>query len=103
MELVVRRRLPALLLALAMLVGMLGVTAGPADAVDCIRGDTVSYSSDWARTVDVNGYCGTVGANHKYDPVWSSNNYWTGWYYGADVAQTPSTAELYLHAHWSSS
>jgi hypothetical protein len=99
MEATVRRRVPVLLLAMAMLVGMLATSAAPAEAVTCYRGDTVSYSSDWSRTVDINGYCGTVGARHKYDPVWSGINYWTGWYYDADAAQSSSAAELYIHDH----
>ncbi len=70
------------------------MVAPQAHAVTCSYSLYVSYSSDYARTTDVSGGCATVGARHLYDPIWSSNNYWTPWYYGADVAQTPSTAEL---------
>ena len=72
------------------------VAPTPAAAADpCVLGQYRSYTYDYARVTDVSGTCGTVGVRHKYDPVWSSNNYWTSWYYGGSSAQTPSTAELY--------
>jgi hypothetical protein len=73
--------------------------ATPAAAVSCIYSGYASYSADYARTTDVSGGCATVKARHLYDPIWSSVNYWTNWYYGGDVAQTPATAELIDHQH----
>lgn len=75
------------------------LVAAPAHAVACARGDTNNYANDWARTVDINGYCGTVGARHHYNPAWSGNDYWTAWKYDADAAQDASAAEMYAGQH----
>ncbi len=69
-------------------------------SVPCLYSVYVNYSYDYARITDTSGGCSAVAVNHKYNPVWSSNDYWTGWFSGGDVAQTPRMAELYQESHY---
>ena len=93
-----RTRISALAVALA--TATFGcVAATPAQAVTCGIAKYSSTAADYARTTDITGGCTSVSARHAYDPVWSSSNYWTKWYTGKNVAQTPATAELYDAGH----
>lgn len=93
---------PARSMVIAAVLGataVLAVGVVPANAVARQYSVFASESSDYARTTDVTGGCSSVSARHYYDPVWSGTNYWTSWYYGGDVAQTPRTAELIKGQH----
>ncbi|WP_299932391.1 hypothetical protein [uncultured Nocardioides sp.] len=71
-----------------------GLTVSPAQALAC-SGST-GNTSEYARTIDGNGQCGTVKARHKYDPPWSANDYWTAYDVDADVAQSARNSVAYL-------
>lgn len=93
-----RTRISAFAVALSTVVAG-GIAATPAQAVTCAIARYSSAAADYARTTDVTGGCASVSVRHAYDPVWSSSNYWTKWYTGKNVAQTPATAELYASGH----
>lgn len=94
-----RRALVGALAAAAMATPAVVVISSPAHAASCIIAKYTTTAGDYARTTDVSGGCSSVGARHRYDPVWSSNNYWTSWRYGGDVAQSTATAQLIYGGH----
>jgi len=92
----VSRKFGALTLAVGLTAPALMGVASPASASEpCVSSLYVSYPSDYARITDTSGGCYQVGVRHKYNPAWSSNDYWTSWVAGGDIAQSPSSAELY--------
>ncbi|WP_149203566.1 hypothetical protein [Actinotalea subterranea] len=94
-----RRFARTAVLTFAFLVPTVLVAGSPAQAVACNYAGYITYSGDYARTTDVSGGCTQVAARHYYDPVWSSNNYYSSWKYGGDVAQSTAAAELISGQH----
>ena len=39
----------------------------------------ISYTQHTAWVMSVNVACNYVAVRHRYDPVWSSSNFWTPW------------------------
>lgn len=98
------RRLPrrGATVVAAMIAGLavLPLSATSATAAGCIRTDYVKwYTNGYARTTDANGLCSTVGANAGFTVSGTTSTIWTGWYYGADVAQTPTVSYLVARQH----
>lgn len=57
--------------------------ASPVSASSCdVRSGKAEADAAW-----VMGYsgCQYVAVRHRYDPVWSANNYWTAWSGGATM------------------
>lgn len=94
-----RRFARTTVLALVLAAPSVLVAGSPAQAVACQYAAYITYSDDYARTTDVSGGCTQVAARHYYDPVWSTNNYYTSWKFGADVAQSTAAAELISGQH----
>lgn len=90
-------RLAAAALVVTLLLGGAAAlsAAPPAAAADC------NYFSeelgDHARVFrNSTSTCAYIGVRHKYDPVWSINNYWTAWYGGSGYSySTPDQPVLY--------
>jgi len=86
-----------LMTVMACLLVITGAVASsePARAAEC---GVLSWdSNDQAFIVDYARNCSWLNVRHKYDPVWSFNNYWTSWYGGyGDAYNTPQNPVLYL-------
>lgn len=82
---------------------LLAVSLLPAARAEADGCDTYQFASttqDFASISDSNNDCLEIGVRHRYDPVWSSNNYWTSWDYTyGTYARTPETPEL-LFGDW---
>lgn len=68
--------------------------ASRARAATCTSYQTTSWAEDYTVIFAMSSSCNGVGARHYYNPVWSSNNYWTPWRYGSTKASSVPTAEL---------
>ncbi|GHS85752.1 hypothetical protein AGMMS50218_04040 [Actinomycetota bacterium] len=74
--------------------------ATSASAAGCIRTDYAKFGTNgYARTTDANGQCSQVGAQAGFSTPGISSTIWTGWTYGADVAQSPTVSNLVAHNH----
>lgn len=94
------RRLVSVAMASVMLGGLFAVApAGPAYAGSCEFSAGYTTVSDYAWTNKESGTCTGVMARHRYDPIWSYNNYWTAWDYDGDFAISTPTEELFDSDH----
>ncbi|WP_282944534.1 hypothetical protein [Cellulomonas endometrii] len=84
-------------LALAAGVGLVGVSS--ASAVACnVRSGKTAGDAAWVQGL---GDCQAVAVRHYYDPVWSTNNYWTSWSGGTSMLvpyYTPDTPVYIKHS-----
>lgn len=77
-----RRCFRVMLGVTALLAGLVaGATPAAADhgSGGCGYSHGLYTYSDYAYVSDGNNSCGTIAVRHRYDPVWSGNNYWTSW------------------------
>lgn len=88
-------RVPSLLLAALTALGA-GVVAVPAHAASCDYWGSIDYGRDYAFVREIRD-CSVMSVRHRYDPAWSSHNYWTNWRSTSSnfVKSTP-TAEIYM-------
>lgn len=69
-------------------------STGAAAVIDC---DTTIWNRDHRAYIKEVDGCSYIAIRHKYDPVWSSLNYWTGWSGGyGSYYVTLRTPYLYL-------
>ena len=60
------------------------LTASASSASGCNTRSGTGNHSAWVMIIEG---CGYAAVRHRYDPVWSSNNYWTNWSGGSALGQ----------------
>ena len=88
-------------IAVGMLVAAGGVVAigSPAVAASCVRTDYKSFASDYARTTDASGTCGTVYVGHYFNPSGTTSTIYTGTFSDPNAVQTGRAAQLSSSYH----
>lgn len=89
-----RKKFTAALAALLVAGGAIVSSSLPAQAATCQRGDGINTAVHYAWTQDMNGGCGTVGAQHGFGVSGSSSTIWTGWTYHSTIASTSAQATI---------
>lgn len=79
----------------------LGGSATTAHAAGCNIKAGMDFGRDAAWSMPLTKGC-TSQVRHRYDPVWSSTNYWTAWRYNTVIGwptyDQPAAEALYLQS-----
>lgn len=94
-----RRKLTATLTTLVITGTALMSGSMPAQAAACAQTNGQNWVAHYAWTEDVNGACGTVGAQHGFSVSGASSTIWTGWTYHSTVAATSAQATIQGSRH----